>query len=30
VEDSYVDATAPTGSDYRHLSGAEIVYYPLR
>lgn len=30
VEDSYVDATAPAGSDYRHLSGAEIVYYPLR
>ena len=30
VEDSYVDATAPKGSDYRHLSGAEIVYYPLR
>lgn len=30
VEDSYVNATAPTGSDYRHLSGAEIVYYPLR
>lgn len=30
VEDSYVDATAPSGADYRHLSGAEIVYYPLR
>ena len=30
VEDSYVNATAPAGSDYRHLSGAEIVYYPLR
>lgn len=30
VEDSYVNATAPSGADYRHLSGAEIVYYPLR
>ena len=30
IEDSYVEATTPKGSDYRHLSGAEIVYYENR
>lgn len=30
VEDYYINITYPTGYDYRHLSGAEIVYYPTR
>ena len=30
VEDYYISVTYPTGYDYRHLSGAEIVYYPTR
>ena len=30
IEDSYVTATYPKGYDYRHLSGAEIIYYPNR
>ena len=30
VEDYYVPATTQAGCDYRHLTGAEIVYYPNR
>jgi hypothetical protein len=30
IEDSYVKLTYTKDSDYRHLSGAEIVYYPNR
>ena len=30
VEDYYINITYPQGYDYRHLSGAEIVYYPNR
>ena len=30
IEDYYVNITYPQGYDYRHLSGAEIVYYPTR
>lgn len=30
IEDYYINITYPTGYDYRHLSGAEIVYYPTR
>lgn len=30
IEDSYISATSQSGHDYRHLSGAEIVYYPTR
>ena len=30
VEDYYINVTYPEGYDYRHLSGAEIVYYPTR
>ena len=30
IEDYYIHVTYPEGYDYRHLSGAEIVYYPTR
>jgi len=30
IEDYYIHVTYPEGFDYRHLSGAEIVYYPTR
>ena len=30
IEDYYIHVTYPQGHDYRHLSGAEIVYYPTR
>lgn len=30
IEDYYVHITYPESHDYRHLSGAEIVYYPNR
>lgn len=30
IEDYYISITYPQGYDYRHLSGAEIVYYPNR
>lgn len=30
IEDYYISVTYPQGYDYRHLSGAEIVYYPNR
>lgn len=30
VEDYYIHVSYPNGYDYRHLSGAEIVYYPNR
>ena len=30
IEDNYISITYPQGYDYRHLSGAEIVYYPNR
>lgn len=30
IEDYYINITYPQGYDYRHLSGAEIVYYPTR
>lgn len=30
IEDYYIHITYPEGHDYRHLSGAEIVYYPNR
>lgn len=32
IEDYYISSTLPQGSkwDYKHLSGAEIVYYPNR
>ena len=30
IEDYYIHVTYPRGYDYRHLSGAEIVYYPTR
>ena len=30
IEDYYIHVTYPQGYDYRHLSGAEIVYYPTR
>lgn len=30
IEDYYINITYPSGYDYRHLSGAEIVYYPNR
>ena len=30
IEDYYIHVTYPETHDYRHLSGAEIVYYPNR
>ena len=30
IEDYYIGITYPNGYDYKHLSGAEIVYYPTR
>ena len=30
IEDYYIHITYPKGYDYRHLSGAEIVYYKTR
>ena len=30
IEDYYIHISYPTGYDYRHLSGSEIVYYPTR
>ena len=30
IEDYYIHVTYPESHDYRHLSGAEIVYYPNR
>ena len=30
IEDYYIHVTYPNGYDYRHLSGAEIVYYKTR
>ena len=30
IEDYYIHVNYPKGYDYRHLSGAEIVYYPTR
>ena len=30
IEDTYISITSLDGHDYRHLSGAEIVYYPTR
>lgn len=30
IEDYYINITYPENYDYRHLSGAEIVYYPNR
>ena len=30
IEDYYIHLSYPAGHDYRHLSGAEIVYYPTR
>jgi hypothetical protein len=30
IEDFYVSIDSPKGYDHRHLSGAEIVYYPNR
>ena len=30
IEDYYINITYPKGYDYRHLSGAELVYYPTR
>ena len=30
IEDYYIHITYPENHDYRHLSGAEIVYYPNR
>ncbi len=30
IEDYYIHVTYPDSHDYRHLSGAEIVYYPNR
>lgn len=30
IEDYYISATSPNGYDYRHLSGAELVYYKNR
>ena len=30
IEDYYIHVTYPTGYDYRHLSGGEIMYYPNR
>ena len=30
IEDYYIHVEYPYGYDYRHLSGAEIVYYPTR
>lgn len=30
VEDYYISSTYKSGYDYRHLSGAEVVYYPNR
>lgn len=30
IEDYYIHVTYPEGHDYKHLSGAEIVYYPNR
>lgn len=30
IEDYYIHVTYPKGYDYRHLSGAEIVYYKTR
>lgn len=30
IEDYYIHITYPTTHDYRHLSGAEVVYYPNR
>lgn len=30
IEDYYIHVTYPDSHDYRHLSGAEVVYYPNR
>lgn len=30
IEDYYIHVTYPESHDYRHLSGAEVVYYPNR
>ena len=30
IEDYYIHINYPKGYDYKHLSGAEIVYYPTR
>lgn len=30
IEDTYISINTPAGYNYRHLSGAEIVYYPTR
>lgn len=30
IEDYYIHVTYPEGHDYKHLSGAEVVYYPNR
>ena len=30
IEDTYISISTPVGYDYKHLSGAEIVYYPTR
>jgi hypothetical protein len=30
IEDYYLHVTYPENYDYRHLSGAEVVYYPNR
>lgn len=30
IEDYYIHITYPDSHDYRHLSGAEVVYYPNR
>lgn len=30
IEDYYIHVTYPESHDYRHLSGAEVIYYPNR